>query len=957
MTDYPEGGTFAQLLNWHLENATRPPGTPQVDWKILEFAKLFNKTDVAVSHWRVGRHRPRTILPALLALFGDAPPQDTPHYKWRRDLLNAYNQQRRKKEVMGPAAHRVAPDEPVTISESNLGKVISEGQTEIDTFPTVNNLFVRVPHHFLGRDPEMAAIDAALSRSEEGRPRVAVLHGLRGVGKTILAAEYARRRQGAFRVVWWISAQTSSGMSASLLKLGIRLGWEAEDYSGDLAVERVLGHLGEDGSGALLIYDNSQDANALRPFLPVAGDAKILVTSNSHSWRAIAEPIQIGVWPKGIGAEFLVRRTGRDKERLAAEALSDTLGGLPLALEQAAAYCDQCSVGIAEYHRLFDVSPITALDDINYADHEYSTTNSSEGTNILTVARTFRLAMAAANAHHSSAFELLFYIALFPPDAIPRPFFDFGRLYFSKRLSTAIANKQLDRIIETLLRFALVEGVTVRHGSDGTPAVECIRVHLLVREIALTERAKTTPLARTLGSVVRKIVGGKKVIFDETVHRLPALTYRRGHFYAAWGARVVEFCEDAIDPIGNAKASILWTLIRVFDSGKDFDFLQRSWIRHFASASEEFVEQADGIPRWAEVLRGTLLYELGTYYEVVYGDYKRARRLFQQSVEKLEATLGRRHFWLTTALLSVAGVDKREGRYAESEALMLEVLAIRETYFGQRHLWTAKALDNLSGLYRDIGSIDEAIRLCDKVVDIYLNLFGVNDSHTASSLHYLGAMHLDKGDITVALPILMRSLEIRRVVLPSNHIDIADSQDRIGLIHNLREKYDDAHACFEEVLRIREENLDPFHHEVLDCVNVLGKIAAFRGDIDDLQRYCELAYERLGEEPRLFQLHTLNNLIILGRSLVFRGSILEAVSYLQKSLAICSKMLGSEHLKVTELLQVVQPLLQIASGAERPTGETSMLVSTLVDNLVDMQELVEKSFVNAKELDGHRFGS
>src|SRR5580658_4228480 len=54
----------------------------------------------------------------------------------------------------------------------------------------VANIPLHVPAHFLGRDDALAAIEAALRRATDG-PTVAALYGLRGVGKTTLAAAYA----------------------------------------------------------------------------------------------------------------------------------------------------------------------------------------------------------------------------------------------------------------------------------------------------------------------------------------------------------------------------------------------------------------------------------------------------------------------------------------------------------------------------------------------------------------------------------------------------------------------------------------------------------------------------------------------------------------------------------------------------------------------------------------------
>jgi hypothetical protein len=90
-----------------------------------------------------------------------------------------------------------------------------------------------------------------------------------------------------------------------------------------------------------VLFDNAIDADELRPYLPRGGAARVLVTSNAYAWRGIAEPVEIHLWPMEIGADFLVARIGRENERAAGVTLSEALGGLPLAHEQAAAYCER----------------------------------------------------------------------------------------------------------------------------------------------------------------------------------------------------------------------------------------------------------------------------------------------------------------------------------------------------------------------------------------------------------------------------------------------------------------------------------------------------------------------------------------------------------------------------------------------------------------------------------------
>jgi MoxR-like ATPase len=60
------------------------------------------------------------------------------------------------------------------------------------------NIPIAVPRQFLGRDVDLAAIDRALA-SSNGRAAITALHGLRGVGKTTLAAAFAERHGGKYR--------------------------------------------------------------------------------------------------------------------------------------------------------------------------------------------------------------------------------------------------------------------------------------------------------------------------------------------------------------------------------------------------------------------------------------------------------------------------------------------------------------------------------------------------------------------------------------------------------------------------------------------------------------------------------------------------------------------------------------------------------------------------------------
>ena len=279
----------------------------------------------------------------------------------------------------------------------------------------------------MGREEALTAIETALER-DEGRAAITALHGLRGVGKTVLAAAYAERHRCDYRATWWIRAQTEPTMRADLVALGVRLGWVEADDKEEPALVAVMERLRHEGEGILLIFDNAIGADTLNSYLPRGGSPRVLVTSNAHAWRGVAVPVEIGVWPKEIAADYVIARTGRDREREAAEVLSEALGGLPLAHEQVAAYCERLEISIAECGMRFAAAPARMLDTARDAPVEYH--------DKLTVAKTFALAIEEAAKLHLAAEALIIHAALLAPESIPLFLFSEAREKFGEPLTS-----------------------------------------------------------------------------------------------------------------------------------------------------------------------------------------------------------------------------------------------------------------------------------------------------------------------------------------------------------------------------------------------------------------------------------------------------------------------------------------------------------------------------------------
>ena len=181
-----------------------------------------------------------------------------------------------------------------------------------------------------------------------------------GVGKTQTVLEYAHQYRGDYDAVFWISAASELELRTEYAQIAARLGLphDAGDAEGAMRAARRWLESSPDRRW-LLVFDNADDPQVLevlQGWLPSGSPAgHVLVTSRARVLEALGlvSPLALATLPAAESTAFLLKRTGREQagagEVTGAAELARELDGLPLALEQAAAYVLDRDVPFAEY--------------------------------------------------------------------------------------------------------------------------------------------------------------------------------------------------------------------------------------------------------------------------------------------------------------------------------------------------------------------------------------------------------------------------------------------------------------------------------------------------------------------------------------------------------------------------------------------------------------------------------
>ncbi|MFE5730617.1 tetratricopeptide repeat protein [Streptomyces sp. NPDC056528] len=549
----------------------------------------------------------------------------------------------------------------------------------------------RIPRkavRFVGRKDELRELDRHFGA--RGHRVVAVL-GLGGIGKSTLAARWAALRTGDHRPTWWITAESRVDLDSGLADLAGAMQPALIDVlTRDALRERALQWLaGHDGW--LLVLDNVTEAADVEALLSrVAPRGRILITTRqAGGWGGLAEVLALTVPDVDDSyAMFAQAVTGLGEgEDRAARRLCATLGHLPLAVAQAAAYCAETRTAPGEY-----------LDQLRQYPGELYETAPGDGRR--TVARTWRLTLDRLVAADPLTGTVLRVLARWGPDRIPRDLLD--RLGPVPRVRRAIG------------RLAAHSMVTLHE--DGA-----VSVHRLVQAVARTADADD-PHRRA------EDVEAARALAEEA---LAAVLPRGVDDRAEWSAwrelfpHVEAYLGQVAPEADTASTAALvyrgaWFLMEE----RDLEEAER-WFERAAACRERLFGEDD--------LRTVVCLEGIAQCAAIAGELGPSARLQARVVADLERVLGEDRAETHAARGRLAVTLRHLGDKDGAIALLEGALAGLERLRGADHRDTLLMRSHLGVAYQDAGRPQDAIVLQERTLAERRRLLGPDHPDTLTS--------------------------------------------------------------------------------------------------------------------------------------------------------------------------------------------------------------------------------
>lgn len=610
---------------------------------------------------------------------------------------------------------------------------------------------------FIGRESELEEIR---SRFEEPDLQAIAVHGLSGIGKTQLVLEYARRNKHHYEVVWTCRADSEASLVADMAELTKELqlpDFDVQDLARSAsATKRWL----ESNAGWLLIVDGLHDQKLVE-LLPGPLHGNLLITSTRPDWGAFAFSLSLGGYSPDESISVLFSRT-TDRNISAAHRVARSLGHLPLAIEQAAAFLEKQGVMLSGYEDLLFSSTAELMNRPSDLD-PYP----------LTVLGALSLALNKAYEASPLSIEVLYVCSFLDSNGIPKSLIHRALQSFQQENGTQVDELEVVDAIGELLSYSLVD-------SSG----DLLDIHPLVQTFS----------RHSIDSHLRKQYWQSAAItlyqdfpeFDDPHNSdiWPKLEELVGHVIA------VSSFEEAKTELNPHFAAFL-ERAALYLSVRN----QKIPARDLQERSMEISLQifSPGNPTLA-VRRANLASILDDL-----GELDRAIKMMEDSIVTLSRMKGRRIAIEQGKLQSnLANMLLASGNPKSALARAKRAYKIHRKYLGPVHESTAIDLNTIGRIYRATGDYESAYSYFSQAEEVHSQVNPVVDFPLSMALFNKATMAFNIGRQEESENLLREALDIQNAIFAgTGHPELIATVEALAFCLQARQKFCESLPLFE----------------------------------------------------------------------------------------------------------------------------------------------------------------
>ncbi|KAL2782391.1 hypothetical protein BJX66DRAFT_345881, partial [Aspergillus keveii] len=595
---------------------------------------------------------------------------------------------------------------------------------------------------FIGREDEINHLWDYLQPGSSHTRRVAVLHGLGGIGKTQLAIHFARKHQNDFTAIFWLSGRDRSALVSSLSSCLPRIPGQPADAKATNEEEfaqranQVLQWLAKPGNtGWLFIFDNIDQYSPLQDhsdsgydiyeFFPKADHGSIIITSRLQGLTELGKsfPVQklahidatrLLLQSSGFSAEDIVRM-GAEQDMIN---LGSLLDGLSLAIVIAGSFMRQTGTNVKEYLELYQTS-WSALQSQSGPTRHYQQGN---------MVQTWMVSYQEIKKRDPTAATLLLLLAFFNNQDIWYELLRSGLDCFDPPpwLQIVVSSKLAFKAkIKPLVGFSLVETKHQEGSYSLHPVVQDWCCHIAASN-NLTNQLHGLALMSVGHTVPRNSERDYAVIQRRL---LPHANYLINRGRGDWLVDTIDMW-DASDGIGNL----------YFDQGKLKEaekMYQRALAGYDKALGPDHTSTLDTVNN------------LGNLYSNQ-GRLKEAEEMYQRALAGYEKALGPDHTSTLYTVHNLGILYKNQGKLKEAEEMYQRVLAGYEKALGPDHTSTLGTVNSLGSLYSDLDMRKEAEEMYQRALAGCEKALGRDHTSTLMTVNNLGALYSNQGKLQEA---------------------------------------------------------------------------------------------------------------------------------------------------------------------------------------------------------------